>query len=82
MNKAEIRPAIEEEAPDIFLMISSAYSSGDFVLSRSEESVTELIGQGRFLVAEGEGKVVGCASLQEYNGIAELRSLAVNDKWR
>ncbi|HEX6433510.1 MAG TPA: arsenic resistance N-acetyltransferase ArsN2 [Gemmatimonadales bacterium] len=35
-----------------------------------------------FLVAEGEGKLVGVAGLELYDGSALLRSVAVEERWR
>ena len=39
--------------------------------------ITALIATGTFYVAEADKKVVGCSSLVEYDGLAELRSWAV-----
>ena len=39
--------------------------------------ITALIATGTFYVAEADKKVVGCSSLIEYDGLAELRSWAV-----
>lgn len=42
--------------------------------------ISSLISKGLFYVAEQEGQVVACSSVVEYDGIAELRSLAVSQE--
>ncbi len=45
-----------------------------------EDEVRQLVAEGRFFVAEVEGEFAGCVSIMEYDGIAELRSLAVEER--
>ena len=60
--------------------------SGDeaegFLLPLKEEEVWDLVAEGRFFVANVEGEFAGCVSLMEYDGIAELRSLAVEERFQ
>lgn len=42
--------------------------------------ISSLISKGLFYVAEQEGQVVACGSVVEYDGMAELRSLAVSQQ--
>ena len=49
------------------------------LLPVKEFEVSSLIDQGSFFVAFREDDFVGCVSLREYDGIAEVRSLAVKD---
>lgn len=53
-----------------------------FLLPVKEEEVQQLVAEGRFFVAEVEGEFAGCVSLMEYDGIAELRSLAVEERFQ
>ena len=53
-----------------------------FLLPVREEEVRQLVVEGRFFVAEVEGEFAGCVSLMEYDGIAELRSLAVEEQFQ
>ena len=48
----------------------------------SEDDVRGLVAEGRFFIADIEGEFAGCASLIEYDGIAELRSLAVEEQFQ
>lgn len=82
MSRPEVRKAGKGDAPYIFILIGKSIGEGDFLLPRKEEEIAELIKEGRFFVAVGEGNVVGCASLEEYNGLAELRSLVVEKEWK
>jgi N-acetylglutamate synthase-like GNAT family acetyltransferase len=45
------------------------------------EAVERAVTEGRFFVAEAGGKVIGCVQLAEYDGIAELRTLAVQPEF-
>ena len=47
-----------------------------------EDEVRQLVAEGRFFVAEVEGEFAGCVSIMEYDGIAELRSLAVEERFQ
>ena len=47
-----------------------------------EDEVRQLVAEGRFFVAEVEGEFTGCVSIMEYDGIAELRSLAVEERFQ
>ena len=53
-----------------------------FLLPVQEEEVRQLVAEDRFFVAEVEGEFAGCVSLMEYDGIAELRSLAVEERFQ
>lgn len=87
MGNFRIRMAEGRDTHSIYYLIRSSIGQGDFLLPREEAEIGELIGRGNFFVAveggaAGEGKVAGCASLEEYGGIAELRSLVVEENWR
>jgi len=82
MSKPKIRKTGKGDAPYIYILIGKSIGGGDFLLPRRENEIRELIRKESFFVAVGEGNVVGCASLEEYEGVAELRSLAVEEKWR
>lgn len=73
-----IRRAMEVDAPSISAIIGRSIDNGDFLLPRTESEIRESIGKGNFFVAVGGGEVIGCASLEEYGGLAELRSLVVD----
>ena len=76
-----IRIAKDGDTAFIQYLISRSIGRGDFLLPRNEEEIAELIKQKKFYVAAEVDKVIGCASLEEYDGIAELRSLAVEMDW-
>ena len=75
-----IRPATEADVHDI-VEIVNAYAEEDLMLPRTDEQIRRVI--GGFLVAESDGKVVGCGSLVELSPqLPELRSLAVAPEMR
>ena len=70
------RPATSADAADIVALIDLNVPSGE-LLPRSREFVQLHI--DHFLVAEREGRVIGCVHLDEYApSLAEVRSLAVS----
>jgi len=70
-----VRPATAADAADIVALIDLNVPSGE-LLPRSVEFV-ELHAE-HFLVAERDGRVIGCVHLDEYApSLAEVRSLAV-----
>lgn len=72
----QIRRATPQDAAAIRALIDRYVPSGT-LLPRSEEFV--VMHAHEFLVAEHEGRVVGCVHLDEYApSLAELRSLAVD----
>ena len=44
--------------------------------------IAALVSEGAFVVAKKDDGVVGCASLVEYDGIAEVRSVVVGAEYR
>lgn len=84
MEKFKICRAGERDAFHIEYLIRSSIGYGDFLLPREKDEIRELIGKGNFFVAVAfeEGSIAGCASLEEYEGVAELRSLVVKRDWR
>src|SRR4051812_37969869 len=70
-----IRKAIDADIPAIHRLIEKATRNGK-ILKRSTDDIRRNLGV--FLVAEQEGAVIGCCSLEIYNQkLAEVRSLAV-----
>ena len=67
---------------ELYRFRSSGGRAEGFLLPIEEEEVRELVAEGRFLVAEVEEEFAGCVSLMEYDGIAELRSLAVEERFQ
>lgn len=53
-----------------------------FLLPVEIEEIQALVEDGVFFVAELDGEFAGCVSLVEYDGIAELRSLAVEERFQ
>lgn len=67
---------------ELYRFRSSEGGAEGFLLPVEEEEVRQLVDEGRFFVAEVEGEFAGCVSLMEYDGIAELRSLAVEERFQ
>ncbi|OIO25643.1 hypothetical protein AUJ14_03660 [Candidatus Micrarchaeota archaeon CG1_02_55_22] len=73
-----IRPAIASDAKAIHALVNE-HAKKQLLLDRPLEEIVEEIDD--FLVAEKDGKVIGCCQLDVYNTkLAELRSLAVKDE--
>jgi amino-acid N-acetyltransferase len=73
--RVTIRSATAADAVDIVALIDLNVPSGE-LLPRSPEFVQ--LHADHFIVAEGDGRVVGCVHLDEYApSLAEVRSLAV-----
>lgn len=73
----EVRLARREDVAAIRALIEPHVTSGR-LLQRATEEVEFLL--PTFVVAEQDGKVVGCAALEIYSSrLAEVRSLAVTD---
>ncbi len=77
--KPIIRPATEADIQPICELVN-AFADQNLMLHRTPEQVRRALGD--FLVAEAEGKVIGCGYLA-YLGpdLVELRSLAVHPDW-
>lgn len=67
---------------DLYRFSSSKGQAEGFLLPVKEEEVRQLVTEGRFFVAEVRGEFAGCASIMEYDGIVELRSLAVEERFQ
>ncbi len=77
-EKISIREAEERDAPPIAALVNHFANQG-LMLHRSEEEVRRIIGD--FLVAEMDGKIVGCGALARLDAnLAEIRSLAVAEE--
>ena len=71
-----IRAAQPEDAAAVASIING-YAAQDLMLPRSEQAIRR--GLSDFVVAEAEGKVVGCGALARLTpDLAEIRSLAVS----
>ncbi|MFQ5934366.1 MAG: GNAT family N-acetyltransferase, partial [Dehalococcoidia bacterium] len=53
-----------------------------FLLPLDVTEIRHRVEGGDFFIAEVEGLVAGCVSIVEYDGIAELRSLAVEERYQ
>ena len=76
----EIRKALMEDAGVIREMIEEykfRENGSGFLLPLNADALLNAIENSDFFVACEDGKIAGCASVVEYDGIAELRSLAV-----
>ncbi len=70
-----VRPARAEDVPAMARLING-YAVQDLMLPRSEEQLLRHLPD--FVVAEAEGRIVGCAGLARLSPeLAEIRSLAV-----
>jgi amino-acid N-acetyltransferase len=75
-----IRAAVDEDIEGI-LAIVNEYAEQDLMLPRTVEQIRRVL--PHFLVAEHEGRVVGCGSLVRLTAnLTELRSLAVAADFR
>jgi len=75
-----IRPATEADVPGI-LAIVNGYAAQNLMLPRTTEQIRRVLHW--FLVAEHEGRIVGCGSNVELTPrLTELRSLAVAPEFR
>lgn len=76
----KVRSAKISDADAIYALISD-YAERDKMLFRSKADIYENLRS--FLVAEADGKVVGCCSLQIiWSDLAEIRSLAVEEGYK
>ena len=67
---------------ELYRFWHSGEEAEGFLLPVSEDDVRGLVAEGRFFIANVESEFAGCASLIEYDGIAELRSLAVEERFQ
>ena len=67
---------------ELYRFRHSGEAAEGFLLPVGEDEVRGLVAEGRFFIADIEGEFAGCASLMEYDGIAELRSLAVEERFQ
>ena len=89
MRNYSVRIAEREDLPDI-LAITKRYvfnpsngTSRGTLLPVQKKSVGYLIDQGRFFVSALDNDyIVGCASVIQRNSTAELRSLAVDERYQ
>ena len=73
-----IRPALPEDIPGIFNLVSKHALRGD-VLPRSESQIRATLSE--WIVGNDSGEIVGCASLLDYTPeLSEVRSLIVDDR--
>ena len=73
------RKALDSDA-DIILELLDTYSDQGLLLSLSLQDILSRI--NTFAVSESDGKVIGCASLKDFeNNLFEVRSLAVNSQY-
>lgn len=80
MRNITTRPAVEADIEGI-LTIVNGYAAQNLMLPRTHEQISRVL--PRFLVAEREGRVVGCGSNVELTPrLTELRSLAVAPEMR
>jgi len=78
-KKLIVRKAKFSDADEIHKLINR-YASEDKMLPRSIAEIHEHMNS--FFVAEHDGKIVGCCSLQAYyHALGEVRSLAVLDEY-
>ena len=78
MAHATVRRARPADAAAVSTLIHCYVSSGT-LLPRTPEYVTEHVND--FLVAERDGRIIGCVNLEEYSpSLAEVRSLAVDER--
>lgn len=72
------RNAVVEDVEPLYLMIEE-YAQRGIMLPRSRQALTRQIDQ--FVVAEVEGRFVGCGSLFKLgNDLVEIRSIGLNDE--
>ena len=72
------RNAVVEDVEPLYLMIEE-YAQRGIMLPRSRQALTRQIDQ--FVVAEIEGRFVGCGSLFKLgNELVEIRSIGLNDE--
>lgn len=66
------------------LIATSAFrvGGGGALLPLNAEELSWLVGQRAFFVARAGNALAGCASVVEYDGLAELRSLIVAPEYR
>ncbi|MDD3153841.1 MAG: GNAT family N-acetyltransferase [Victivallaceae bacterium] len=70
-----IREAVPSDVEAIHDLLC-LYAKDRIVLPRSQEDITFYL--GNFVVAEIDGKVIGCAAVRDFgNHLSEVRSLAV-----
>ncbi len=85
LQPLSFRTATPEDEEALFRLISSHAFNPDgtgALLPLSRSAIGTIIEQGSFFVAECDSVLAGCASVAEYNGIAELRSLVVMPEFR
>jgi len=71
-----VRPARPEDVDGILELLDS-YAKDRVLLPRTREDLLSRL--GNFLIAEKDGKIVGCGALRDYEGnLYEVRSLAVH----
>ena len=85
MGGVEIGRAAAEEVDAIAALVREhafADDGGGALIPLSRGEIAELVATGAFVAAREEGRLAGCASLVEYDGVAEVRSLVVLPAYR
>ena len=81
----ELRRAVPEDGREIQELIGKSAFNADgsgSLLSLSLVKITAVIETQSFFVARSDNQLIGCSSVVEYQGIAELRSLVVVPNFR
>ena len=78
MQPNRVRKPTLADAPGIHRLIQH-YAERQFLLARTIGQVCENLRD--FFVWEEEGEVVGCGALHLWSDLAEVRSLAVAERW-
>ncbi len=85
MAEFEISNASESDIPEILALIEKnkfRKNGKGFLLQVNGDSLKRLVAKGNFFVARSGKSLAGCASVAEYGGIAELRTLIVKSRYR
>ncbi|MBI2971909.1 MAG: GNAT family N-acetyltransferase [Candidatus Aenigmarchaeota archaeon] len=83
--KLVVRPAAHGDAERIHELIDAHTFREDgsgYLIPVDTEEIRSIADDGRFFVADDDGSLAGCASVLDYNGIAELRSFVVAREYR
>ena len=80
MTDLTIRKPVLKDSRGITSLIRH-YSDQGFLLSRTLQQVAESLRD--FVICEENGEIIGCCALHLWSDLAEIRSLAVDEKhWR
>ncbi len=84
-TRTSVRKATPGDAHAIVKLIEQYFFKEDgsgFLIALDEGVVRAVIKDSGFFVAYAGNQLVGCASINRHNGIAELRSLAVHPEYQ